>query len=165
MTFPETYGMGPTACRCSSRRPGGDEPAPMLSVVIPFFNEGPNVDALFARLLPILDGLGVTWEVVCVNDGSRDDTLARLLAVRHAHKAVRIVELSRNFGKELALSAGLAFARGDTVAPMDADLQHPPELLGTLMAKWREGYDVVIAVRDHRTGQSLGHRLSARLFY
>ncbi len=142
-----------------------DRPAPVLSVVIPFFNEGPNVDTLFARLLPILDGLDVTWEVVCVNDGSRDDTLARLLAIRHRREAVRIIELSRNFGKELALSAGLTFAQGDAVVPMDADLQHPPEVLVSLMAKWREGYDVVIAVRDHRTGQSLPHRLSARLFY
>ncbi len=165
MTFPETYGMCPTACRWVSRRPGMDRPAPVLSVVIPFFNEGPNVDALFARLLPILDDLGVTWEVICVNDGSRDDTQARLLAVRHRREEVRIVELSRNFGKELALSAGLSFAGGDAVVPMDADLQHPPEALGTLIDKWREGYDVVIAVRDHRTGQGLGHRLSARLFY
>ncbi len=137
----------------------------MLSVVIPFFNEGAGVEALFERLIPVLDGLGIAWEVVCVNDGSRDDTLTRLLAVRTREPRVRVVELSRNFGKELALSAGLAYAEGDAVVPMDADLQHPPELLAELLEKWREGFDVVIAVRDHRTGQSLGHRISAKVFY
>ena len=142
-------------------RPAG----PVLSVVIPFFNEGANVEVLFARLIPILDGLGIAWEVVCVNDGSRDDTLARLLETRARCERVRVVELSRNFGKEQALSAGLMFAEGDAVVPMDADLQHPPELLATLLEKWREGYDVVIAVRDARVGQSVGHRFSARIFY
>ncbi len=147
-----------------SRR-GRRTPGPLLSVVIPFYNEGGGVEALFERLVPVLESLGIAWEVVCVNDGSRDDTLARLLAVHERESRIGVVELSRNFGKELALSAGLAYAQGDAVVPMDADLQHPPELLGELLAKWREGFDVVIAVRDHRTGQSFGHRISARIFY
>ncbi|KAA0583722.1 glycosyltransferase family 2 protein [Azospirillum sp. B21] len=136
-----------------------------LSVVIPFYNEGPNIDALFARLTPVLDGLGMDWEVVCVNDGSRDDTVDRLLDVHDRDPRVKVVDLSRNFGKELALSAGLSHTTGDAVVPMDADLQHPPELLPAFIAKWREGFDVVVAVRHARVGQSLKHRLFAKLFY
>ena len=136
-----------------------------LSVVIPFYNEGANIDALFARLTPVLDGLEMDWEVVCVNDGSRDDTVDRLLDVHDRDPRVKVVDLSRNFGKELALSAGLSHATGDAVVPMDADLQHPPELLPAFIAKWREGYDVVVAVRHARIGQSLKHRLFAKLFY
>jgi glycosyltransferase involved in cell wall biosynthesis len=145
----------------STERP----PGPMLSVVVPFYNEGRSVTALFARLVPVLESLGMAWEVVCVNDGSRDDTLTWLLAEQARRPEVKVVELSRNFGKELALSAGLAYARGDAVVPMDADLQHPPELLPELVAQWRAGHDVVIAVRSARVGQSAGHRLSARTFY
>ncbi|PWC33027.1 glycosyltransferase family 2 protein [Azospirillum sp. TSO35-2] len=136
-----------------------------LSVVIPFYNEGPNVAALFDRLTPVLDGLGMDWEVVCVNDGSRDDTIDRLLDAHDRDDRIKVVDLSRNFGKELALSAGLSHATGDAVVPMDADLQHPPELLPTFIAKWREGFDVVVAVRHARVGQSLKHRIFARLFY
>lgn len=136
-----------------------------LSVVIPFYNEGPNVDALFDRLVPVLDGLDIEWEVVCVNDGSRDDTLDRLLGVHDRESRVKVVDLSRNFGKELALSAGLTHATGDAVVPMDADLQHPPEMLPQFLAKWREGYDVVVAVRNARVGQSLRHRIFAKTFY
>ncbi|MEI6986155.1 MAG: glycosyltransferase family 2 protein [Rhodospirillaceae bacterium] len=165
MPFPIPYMYCPAAPRGFSPQPCAAVPGPTLSVVIPFYNEGEGTDALFARLLPILDKLGVTWEVICVNDGSRDDTLARLLKINHLHSNVRVVELSRNFGKELALSAGLSYACGDAVVPMDADLQHPPELLGPLLGKWQEGFDMVIAVRDHRTGQSLGHRIFARIFY
>lgn len=102
------------------------------------------------------------WEVVCVNDGSSDDTLDKLVAVHAREPRVRVVDLSRNFGKEAALSAGLSTAEGDAVIPMDADLQHPPELLPDLVARWREGFDVVIAIRQARTGQSTGNRLGAR---
>lgn len=158
----------------SARRLGTDRPGTdrlgrprrgRLSVVIPFYNEGPNIDALFARLTPVLDGLDMEWEVVCVNDGSRDDTVDRLLDVHDRDPRVKVVDLSRNFGKELALSAGLSHTTGDAVVPMDADLQHPPELLPAFIAKWREGFDVVVAVRHARVGQSLKHRLFARLFY
>ncbi|HYH36855.1 MAG TPA: glycosyltransferase family 2 protein [Azospirillum sp.] len=137
----------------------------LLSVVIPFYNEGPNVEALFARLTPVLDGLDMAWEVVCVNDGSRDDTLERLVAAHGRDERIKVVDLSRNFGKELALSAGLAHTRGDAVVPMDADLQHPPEVLPLFIAKWREGYDVVVAARHARVGQCWKHRLFARAFY
>lgn len=140
-------------------------PPPDLSVVIPCYNESRNVEALFRRLVPVLDGLGVTWEVICVNDGSRDDTLDRLLVQREREPRLFIVDLSRNFGKESALSAGLGLARGRMVVPMDADLQHPPEAIADMIAKWREGYDVIYAVRDRRKGQSALHRLFAKAFY
>ena len=137
----------------------------VLSVVVPFYNEAANVERLFARLVPALDALALPWEVVCVNDGSRDGTLAALVARHQADPRVRIVDLSRNFGKEAALSAGLAHARGAAVVPMDADLQHPPEAIADLVARWREGYEVVYAVRDQRVGQGFLARVFARAFY
>lgn len=140
-------------------------PRPLLSIVIPFYNEGANIDALFARLTPALNAVGMAWEVVCVNDGSRDDTLDRLLTAHARDPRIKVVDLSRNFGKELALTAGLAHAAGDAVAPMDADLQHPPELIPAMLDKWREGYDVVMAVRHARVGQSAAYRFFARAFY
>lgn len=136
-----------------------------LSVVIPCYNEGANLEALFIRLTAVLERLDIAWEVVCVNDGSRDDTLERLIAVNAAEPRIKVVDLSRNFGKELALSAGLSHATGDCVVPMDADLQHPPELLPQLIAKWRDGFDVVVAVRHARVGQGFRHRMFARSFY
>jgi len=145
--------------------PAADGGRRLLSLVVPFYNEGPNVEALFARLVSVLNGLDMDWEVVCVNDGSRDDTLERLLAANRREPRIKVVDLSRNFGKELALSAGLAHARGDAVVPMDADLQHPPEVLPLFIAKWREGFDVVVAARHARVGQCWKHRLFARTFY
>ncbi|MBI3446438.1 MAG: glycosyltransferase, partial [Magnetospirillum sp.] len=114
---------------------------PTLSVVIPCYNEGENVPLLFARLLPALAALGVSFEVICINDGSRDDTLDRLLEVQSRESVVRIIDLSRNFGKEKALSAGLFHSRGLAVVPMDADLQHPPEAIAAMLARWREGWE------------------------
>jgi glycosyltransferase involved in cell wall biosynthesis len=138
---------------------------PVISVVIPFFNEADAAPALFVRLVAVLDGLGEPWEVVCVNDGSSDATLAALLAVRSRDPRVRVIDFSRNFGKECAVAAGLCQARGRAVVVMDADLQHPPEAIPDMVARWREGYELVNAARHDRTGQSLGYRLLARAFY
>lgn len=138
---------------------------PVLSVVVPCFNEARNIEALAGRLLPALVATGETFEILFVNDGSADDTLERLLALRRRHPQIVVIDLSRNFGKEAALSAGLAAARGDAAIPIDADLQHPPELIATFLKKWREGYEVVYAVREARTGQGALHGLSARAFY
>ncbi|RAU23271.1 glycosyltransferase [Paramagnetospirillum kuznetsovii] len=142
-----------------------DNPAPTLSVIIPCYNEGENVPLLFGRLLPVLAGLDVSFEVICVNDGSRDDTLDRLLEVQTGEPRLRVIDLSRNFGKERALSAGLLHSRGQAVVPMDADLQHPPEAIADMLAKWREGWDVVFARRDARVGQGVSERLFAKGFY
>jgi polyisoprenyl-phosphate glycosyltransferase len=136
-----------------------------LSVVIPMYNEAQNLDHLFSEIEASLAEADCSWEAVCVNDGSRDDTLALLLAHHRRNPAIKIVNLSRNFGKELALSAGLAYCRGAAVVPLDADLQDPPGLIPTMLARWREGYDVVNAVRASRSGDGFLKRLSASLFY
>jgi glycosyltransferase involved in cell wall biosynthesis len=137
----------------------------MLSIVVPIYNESLNLDGFFARLIPALEGSGEPFEVICIDDGSKDDSVAKLKLVNEADPRVKLLVFSRNFGKEAALSAGLANAAGDAVIPIDADLQHPPEMIPQMVAKWREGYDVVYAVRRERTGQGLLSRLQARAFY
>jgi glycosyltransferase involved in cell wall biosynthesis len=108
-----------------------------LSVVVPMHDELPNVAAFFARTVPVLEALKTPWEIVCVDDGSRDETFTALLAEHRRDPRVKLLRLSRNFGKEAALTAGLAHARGDAVVPIDADLQDPPELIPELVAKVR----------------------------
>lgn len=137
----------------------------MLSIVVPIYNESLNLDGFFARLIPVLDGTGEEFEVICIDDGSKDDSVAKLKLVNQADPRVKLLAFSRNFGKEAALSAGLANAAGEAVIPIDADLQHPPEMIPEMVAKWREGYDVVYAVRRERTGQGLLSRLQAHAFY
>jgi glycosyltransferase involved in cell wall biosynthesis len=137
----------------------------LLSIIVPIFNEAPNLDGFFGRLLPVLEQTGRNWEVICIDDGSKDDSVALLQARSRQEPRVKLLVLSRNFGKEAALSAGLAFANGDAVIPIDADLQHPPELIPELIAKWQEGFDVVYAVRRSRTGQGWASRQRAKLFY
>ena len=138
---------------------------PTLSVVIPMFNEEEVLPVLFPRLRAVLDGLGETWEIVCVNDGSRDGTAAGLARARAEDPRIRFVNLARNFGKENALTAGLDYAQGRAVVPLDADLQDPPELIAEFLRLWREGYDVVYAVRNARNNDSWLKRNSAAAFY
>jgi len=139
---------------------------PELSVVAPMYNEEDNIAAFFAALLPVLEGLEMSYEIVCVDDGSDDATLEKLLAVQRDHGQVKVLSLSRNFGKDMALSAGLDHASGDAVVPIDTDLQDPPQLIGEMIAKWRQGYDVVYAVRASRKqSDSALKRGSASLFY
>lgn len=139
--------------------------APFVSVVVPCHNEEANLRQLHERLAAVLDGAGLAWELVCVNDGSEDGTLSGLIRLQAADGRLRIHDLSRNFGKEAALTAGLDQARGDVVIPLDADLQDPPELIPVLIAKWQEGFDVVNAVREAREGEGWLKRGSAHLFY
>jgi glycosyltransferase involved in cell wall biosynthesis len=137
-----------------------------VSIVIPFFNEGKAIDALFTALMGALDAIaGIAWEIICVDDGSTDTTLAQLIAVSRKDTRFKIVELSRNFGKEAALTAGLDVARGDAVIPMDADLQDPPELIGQMLAAWENGAEVVLAKRSDRTSDGLLKRQTAGWFY
>ena len=119
----------------------------VLRMALGVGDEAENVDALYARTRDALDALDLDWELVCVDDGSRDDSLARLIALHRQDPRIKVLELSRNFGKELALTAGIDAASGDAVVPIDADLQDPPELIADMVAKWREGYDVVYALR------------------
>jgi glycosyltransferase involved in cell wall biosynthesis len=139
--------------------------APTLSIVVPAYNEAEVLEALYVRLTAVLDPLGETYEIVFVNDGSRDATLAVMRALRRADPRIAIVNLSRNFGKEIATTAGLDHAGGDAVVVIDADLQDPPELIPTLLAEWRAGYDVVYAQRRERAGESWLKRTTADWFY
>ena len=138
---------------------------PEVSLVVPCHNEAENLSALYERVLAVMEQTGKSWEMVCVNDGSKDDTLDRLLALHRRDPRVVIIDLSRNFGKEAALTAGLDHARGDCAIPLDADLQDPPELIPELLAKWNEGFDVVNAVRLSRDGESWIKSASAHAFY
>jgi dolichol-phosphate mannosyltransferase len=137
----------------------------VLSVVIPLYNEEEVVPLLFQRLEQVLRGMAVPWEVVFVNDGSRDATSAVLARLAQAHPSVVVLELSRNFGHQAALTAGLDHARGDAVIVMDGDLQDPPELVPELFAQYRAGYDVVYAQRLTRQDEPRLRLLSIHLFY
>jgi len=138
---------------------------PTLSVVMPCLNEGTHLARTLATLGEVLDGLGVTYELVLVDDGSSDDTW-EVLRRAAARPGVRAFRLSRRFGKELALAAGLEHARGAGVLVMDADLQHPPGLIPAMVQAWREErYDVVEAVKTKRAAEPIVTRLGARLFY
>jgi glycosyltransferase involved in cell wall biosynthesis len=140
-------------------------PAPVLSVVVPVFNEEENISALLGRLLPALASVGLTFEVLFVDDGSRDDTAATVERVAAENPAVRLLRLSRNFGHQAALVAGMEHARGLAVVTMDGDLQHPPELIATLVEHWREGTDVVQTVRRETADAGLFKRATSRGFY
>jgi glycosyltransferase involved in cell wall biosynthesis len=137
----------------------------VLSIVVAAYNEEDVLDIFFARLEDVLAGLGVTYEIICVNDGSRDRT-AQILAAHNARNdRIRVINLARNFGKEPALTAGLDATRGHAVVPLDADLQDPPELIADFLRLWREGFDVVYAVRNARDTDSWMKRTTARAFY
>ncbi len=144
-----------------SRRPAN----PLLSLVIPVFDEEDSIDLFIDTVVPMLERDRLRYELVFVNDGSQDDTLSRLIARSAADRHIRIVNLSRNFGKEAALTAGIDHARGDVLLPMDIDLQDPPDLIGAFMARWREGYDIVYGVRTARRTDTTAKRMSAGWFY
>jgi len=143
-----------------------DEAASLVSVVVPFFNEAEGVATFRDRLLPCLEAVpAVAWEIVCVDDGSTDGTLAALVAIAAADPRFRVIELSRNFGKEAALTAGLDLAQGDAVIPIDADLQDPPELIARMIEAWRGGAEVVLARRQDRSADGMFKRKTASWFY
>ena len=138
----------------------------LVSILIPFFNEQDAIAPLFSRLDIVLSGLSnYAFEIVRINDGSKDQILDVLLEIASKRTDVVIIDLSRNFGKEAALSSGLAIATGDAVIPLDADLQDPPELIGEMLNKWEAGYEVVLAKRQDRSTDSLSKRITARMFY
>lgn len=144
----------------------GMQASVVVSLVVPFYNEGTAVELFFEAIARTLDAIPeIAFEIICIDDGSKDDTLARLLSAAQGDRRVKVIELSRNFGKEAALTAGLDAATGDAVIPMDADLQDPPELIAQMIGKWREGADVVLARRIDRRSDSLAKRSTANLFY
>ena len=138
--------------------------SPALSVVIPVYNEQDNLPILYERLTAVLTRCEPGYEIVFVDDGSRDQSLECLHSLEARDPRVKVVELARNFGHQVAISAGMDFARGQAVVIMDADLQDPPEVLPQFIAKWREGHDVVYAIREHRKEGWL-KRTAYNLFY
>ena len=146
--------------------PADGRPAPAISVVVPVYNEEAVLPLLVERLRAVLTGLGESWEVIFINDGSRDGTLAGLRAAAATDPRLRYLSLSRNFGHQIAVSAGLDVAFGDTIVIIDADLQDPPELIPAMIQQLRaDDLDVVYAQRRQRAGESVGKRLTARWFY
>ena len=139
--------------------------ATLVSVVVPCFNEAAGLAEFHHRASTVMARLGTGWEIIFVNDGSTDGTLAALHALRQADPHVAVLNLARNFGKEIALTAGLDHAQGDAIVVIDADLQDPPELIPELVAAWREGHDMVFAQRAGRAGESWLKRATAALFY
>ncbi len=139
-------------------------PAPELSVVLPFYDEQELASQTLAAVKLELDKTGASYELVCVDDGSSDETLAQLQRASLADARIRVTALTRNFGKEAAMAAGLDAARGRAVVVMDSDLQHPPELLPALVGQWRAGYEIVNAVKQSRGDESIAYRLLAALF-
>lgn len=138
----------------------------LITIVAPFFNEGAGVDDFYRALLPVMSDLQpLEFEVVCVDDGSSDDTLPRLIELSQRDGRFVVVELSRNFGKEAALTAGIDCAMGDAVIPIDADLQDPPGLIAEMVRHWQQGAEVVQARRADRSSDSFLKRTSAEWFY
>lgn len=144
---------------------------PELSIVVPVKDEEEAIGHFLARMTPLLDGLytgsarDAGWEILFVDDGSSDSTLAQIAAASATDDRIRAISLSRNFGKEAALSAGLDHARGRAVVPIDVDLQDPPEAIGDMLVKWRDGYEVVYGVRRNRGTDSWSKRMTADLYY
>ncbi len=138
---------------------------PDYSIAVPFHNEEGGIEPFFERLVPILEQLDGTYEIVCVDDGSSDGTLAALLEAQQGNPAIVVLELSRNFGKEAALTAALDHALGRAVIPIDADLQDPPELIPRMVTAWKEGYDVVFAQRTTRKSDTIAKQWTATWFY
>ena len=156
-----------TAAPTSGTDPGGrrrDLSRAMVSCVVPAFNEHDNLTLLLPELQSVLMGTGAGWEVIVVDDGSRDAT-PDLMAAWIGNPGFRYVQLTRNFVKEPAITAGLEAAQGEVVILMDADLQHPTDLLPVMLARWEAGVDMVYAVRENRDDESWSKRLGTRLFY
>ncbi len=143
-----------------------NRPPALLSVVVPCFNEAAGLDDFFERLERALSELAnYHYEIICVDDGSQDNTLSILCEHATRNPRVIVLELSRNFGKEAALTAGIDFAQGDAVILMDADLQHPPELIVEMIQRWEEGFDTVLAQRQSRETDHIVQRMLTRCFY
>ncbi len=139
---------------------------PLLSVVAPIYNESGNIRELYRRIKAVMDGIGEPWELAMVNDGSTDDSqqiMEELYEQDREH--VRVIRFARNFGHQMAVTAGMDYVEGQVVILIDSDLQDPPELIPQMLAKWREGYEVVYAVRAKREGESWFKLTTASLFY
>lgn len=137
----------------------------LVSLVAPFYNEESGILEFFQRVEAVLQKLPFQYEIIAVNDGSRDSTLKILISENKRNSRIKVLNFSRNFGKEAALSAGLSFCSGDIIIPIDSDLQDPPELIPQMIQKWEEGYDVIYAKRKERSGETWLKKLTSKLFY
>jgi dolichol-phosphate mannosyltransferase len=135
------------------------------SIIAPIYNEFDNLPELYRRVKQVMDSTGETWELILVDDGSSDHSTDRICELAEKDPAIRPVIFARNFGHQIAVTAGLDYARGEAVVIIDADLQDPPEVILELAKKWKEGYEVVYAVRAERQGESWFKLLTASLFY
>lgn len=138
---------------------------PRYSIVAPIYNEEGNIQNLYDRISKVMDSTGETWELVTVNDGSRDKSFELLEALAHQDARIKVINFARNFGHQLAVTAGLHHTSGDAVVVIDADLQDPPELIMDMIERWKAGYHVVYAVRQERKGESWFKLVTAKLFY
>jgi glycosyltransferase involved in cell wall biosynthesis len=138
---------------------------PTFSVVLPVHNEAGTLEELYRRLIDVMEGLEDPFEIILVDDGSFDGSAEVIKAIRSRDARVKLLSLSRNFGHQAAITAGLDVACGEATVVMDSDLQHPPEVVPLLVARWREGFEVVNAVRADRRGETAFKRLTARAFY
>jgi dolichol-phosphate mannosyltransferase len=136
-----------------------------LSLIVPCFNEESVIETFYKRAINVLCQISYSYEIIFVNDGSRDRTLNILMEMSNVDPHVKLIDLSRNFGHQIAVSAGIEHSTGDLVILIDADLQDPPELIPQLIEKWRDGYDVVYAVRKNRQGESWFKKWTANKFY
>src|SRR5690606_38019588 len=138
---------------------------PTISLIAPVYNEEPVLHELYRRVKEVMDKTGESWELVLVNDGSRDRSTEIIGELHALDSRVKGVSFSRNFGFQVAVTAGLDHASGDAIIITDADLQDPPEVMPEMIAKWREGYDVVYGVRASREGETWFKRFTAAAFY
>jgi glycosyltransferase involved in cell wall biosynthesis len=139
---------------------------PLVSIVTPFYNEGEGVKRFYQIMAQTMEKLpNFDFEIICVDDGSRDNTLEQLIAISQTDSRVTVLEFSRNFGKEPAMTAGIDATSGDCVIPIDADLQDPPALIAEMLKKWQEGAEVVLAKRVDRSSDSYAKRTTALMFY
>jgi glycosyltransferase involved in cell wall biosynthesis len=138
---------------------------PVLSIVAPAYNEERNLPAFLAAIVPVLEQIGEPFEIIFIDDGSRDGTLGMLAAAASQDPRLKVISFARNFGKDVALSAGIAHATGKAVIPIDCDLQHPVDLIPQFVAKWREGFEMVVGVRARRDEEGWLRRTASRAYY
>lgn len=138
---------------------------PKITIITPVYNEEPVLEKLHQRVIEVMDATDHSWELILVNDGSRDNSVDLIAQLASKDSRVKGISLSRNFGFQIAVTAGLDHAQGDAIVIADADLQDPPEVIPEMIAKWQDGYDVVYGVRSERQGETWFKKVTAAAFY